>query len=75
MNGEKNLASNSWSTQHGSMPDLKGFGLKDALELLERQQLQVIATGKGKVTSQSIPAGMAVQKGQTVYLNLGSTIE
>jgi beta-lactam-binding protein with PASTA domain len=49
--------------------------LKDALELLERHQLQVIATGKGKVTSQSIPAGMAVQKGQTVYLNLGSTIE
>jgi len=57
------------------MPDLRGFGLKDALELLERQQLQVIATGKGKVTSQSIPAGTAVQKGQTIYLNLGSTIE
>ena len=75
MNNEKNLAASSWSTQHGSMPDLKGFGLKDALELLERQQLQVIATGKGKVTSQSIPAGMAVVKGQTVYLNLGSTIE
>jgi cell division protein FtsI (penicillin-binding protein 3) len=75
MNNEKNLAANSWSSHHGSMPDLKGFGLKDALELLERQQLQVIATGKGKVTSQSIPAGMAVVKGQTVYLNLGSTIE
>jgi cell division protein FtsI (penicillin-binding protein 3) len=74
-NTEKKLAASSWSTQHGSMPELKGFGLKDALELLERQQLQVIATGKGKVTSQSIPAGMAVQKGQTVYLNLGSTIE
>jgi cell division protein FtsI (penicillin-binding protein 3) len=74
-NSEKKLAASSWSTQHGSMPELKGFGLKDALELLERQQLQVIATGKGKVTSQSIPAGMAVQKGQTVYLNLGSTIE
>lgn len=75
MNNEKNLAANSWSSHHGSMPDLKGFGLKDALELLERQQLQVIATGKGKVTTQSIPAGMAVVKGQTVYLNLGSTIE
>jgi len=75
MTNEKNFAASSWSTQHGSMPDLKGFGLRDALELLERQQLQVIATGKGKVISQSIPAGMAVQKGQTVYLNLGSTIE
>jgi len=75
MNNEKNWAASNWSTKHGSMPDLKGFGLKDALELLERRQLQVIATGKGKVTSQSIPSGMAVQKGQTVYLNLGSTIE
>jgi len=75
MTNEKSLAASSWSTQHGSMPDLRGFGLKDALELLERQQLQVIATGKGKVTSQSIPAGTAVQKGQTIYLNLGSTIE
>jgi cell division protein FtsI (penicillin-binding protein 3) len=75
MTNEKSLAASSWSTQHGSMPDLKGFGLKDALELLERQQLQVIATGKGKVISQSIPAGTAVQKGQTIYLNLGSTID
>ncbi len=75
MTNEKSLAASSWSTQHGSMPDLRGFGLKDALELLERQQLQVIATGKGKVTAQSIPAGTAVQKGQTIYLNLGSTIE
>jgi len=56
------------------MPDLKGFGLKDALELLERQQLQVVAMGKGKVTSQSIQAGMPVQKGQTVYLTLGAII-
>ncbi len=72
---EKKLASSSWSVERGNMPDLKGFGLKDALELLERQQLQVIATGKGKVLAQSIPAGTVVQKGQTVYLNLGQTTE
>lgn len=72
---QKKLAASSWSARHGNMPDLKGFGLKDALELLEREQLLVIATGKGKVMSQSITAGTLVQKGQTVYLNLGFTIE
>lgn len=72
---DKHLTSSSWTLQYNNMPDLRGFGLKDALELLERQQLQVIATGKGKVMTQSIPAGTVVQKGQTVYLNLGFTTE
>ncbi|MEY3688347.1 MAG: hypothetical protein RIR84_1188 [Bacteroidota bacterium] len=56
----------------GTMPDLNGYGLKDALEILENQEVQVVAYGKGKVVAQSIPAGSALQKGQTVYLNLGS---
>lgn len=56
------------------IPDLRGFGLRDALELLERQALQVVATGKGKVTQQSIAPGTPVQKGQTVYLQLGNPI-
>ncbi len=55
----------------GIMPDLNGYGLKDALEILEDQSIQVIAYGKGKVTAQSIPAGTPLQKGQTVYFNLG----
>jgi cell division protein FtsI (penicillin-binding protein 3) len=59
----------------GTMPDLNGYGLKDALEILENQEVQVIAYGKGKVISQSIPAGTALQKGQTVYLNLGNKTE
>lgn len=56
----------------GIMPDLKGFGLKDALGVLEKQQLQVVATGKGKVTGQSIPAGTRVFSGQTIYIDLGN---
>ena len=59
----------------GTMPDLNGYGLKDALEILENQEVQVIAYGKGKVISQSIPVGTALQKGQTVYLNLGIKTE
>jgi cell division protein FtsI (penicillin-binding protein 3) len=70
--GKKVFASVKWTLQDTTMPDLRGFGLRDALELLEQQQLQVIATGKGKVTAQSIAAGTPVAKGQTVYLNLGN---
>jgi cell division protein FtsI (penicillin-binding protein 3) len=58
-----------------TMPDLIGFGLKDALGLLEKQQLQVIATGKGKVTAQSILPGTTIQKGQTIYLTLGNPVD
>ena len=57
-----------------TMPDLIGFGLKDALGLLEKQQLQVIATGKGKVTAQSILPGTTIQRGQTIYLTLGNPV-
>ena len=69
------LQAETWRVENGTMPDLKGFGLKDALDLLEKQQLQVIATGKGKVVSQSILAGTPVQRRQTVYLNLANTID
>jgi cell division protein FtsI (penicillin-binding protein 3) len=71
----KQVQADTWKVENGTMPDLKGFGLKDALELLEKQQLQVIATGKGKVVSQSILPGTPVQRRQTVYLNLANTIE
>ena len=70
---KKVFAAARWTVQDTLMPDLRGFGLRDALELLEQQELQVIATGKGKVTAQSIAAGTPVVKGQTVYLNLGNT--
>jgi cell division protein FtsI (penicillin-binding protein 3) len=71
----KIVEADAWKVENGTMPDLKGFGLKDALELLEKQHLQVIATGKGKVVSQSILPGTPVQRRQTVYLNLANPIE
>lgn len=71
---KKEFIGNSWNVKYETMYDLKGFGLKDALELLEKQQLQVVATGNGKVLSQSIQAGTPIQRGQTIYLTLGITI-
>ena len=73
--GNQTYIARDQSVQKNLMPDLAGFGLKDALSLLEKQQLQVVATGKGKVTAQSILPGTAIQRGQTVYLTLGNPID
>jgi cell division protein FtsI (penicillin-binding protein 3) len=53
-----------------TMPDVKGMGLKDVLYLLENRNMKVLAKGKGKVVAQSINAGVAVNKGQTVVVEL-----
>jgi len=73
--GSQSYVSRDHLVQNSVMPDLLGFGLKDALTLLEKQQLQVIATGKGKVTAQSILPGTAIQRGQTIYLTLGNSVD
>ena len=52
------------------MPDVTGMGLKDVLFILENKKVKVVAKGKGKVTSQSINAGMPLAKGQTVMVQL-----
>lgn len=55
------------------MPSLKGMVLKDALSLCESSGLKVTTNGDGKVINQSIDAGVAFKKGQTIHLVLGST--
>ena len=52
------------------MPAVAGMGLKDAVYLMENKGLKVTATGRGKVLSQSLPAGTPFKKGQTVALFL-----
>lgn len=52
------------------MPNVRGMGLKDALFLLESMGLKVSVQGKGKVTSQSVPAGTGVAKGMAVVIEL-----
>lgn len=54
-----------------SMPDLRGLGLKDAIEVTEGMGLRIQASGKGKVRKQSIAAGAVLAKGMTVYVELG----
>jgi cell division protein FtsI (penicillin-binding protein 3) len=52
------------------VPDVTGMGLKDALYVLENVGLQVVVSGKGTVTRQSILPGTRVRKGDTIYLEM-----
>ncbi len=58
------------STLLSVVPDVKGMGLKDAVYLLENKGLQAIVSGKGKVVSQSLAAGMNFKKGQKIIIML-----
>ncbi|MBX2888616.1 MAG: transpeptidase family protein [Ferruginibacter sp.] len=51
-------------------PDVKGMGLKDAVFLLEDKGFAVSVMGRGKVASQSVPAGKVFQRGQKILLML-----
>ena len=53
-----------------TIPDVKGMGLKDALYLLESMDLRVSAKGRGKVKTQSMEPGTALQKNETITLQL-----
>jgi cell division protein FtsI (penicillin-binding protein 3) len=45
------------------VPDVKGMGARDAVYELEKRGLKVVIHGRGKVKSQSVAAGMAIQPG------------
>ena len=52
------------------IPSVVGMGLKDAVYLMENKGLKVMASGRGRVFSQSLLAGSTFIKGQTVTLFL-----
>ncbi|HLX67521.1 MAG TPA: penicillin-binding protein, partial [Puia sp.] len=53
-----------------SVPNVKGMGLKDALYLLERDNLRVAVRGSGKVTAQSIEPGSEIRKNESITIQL-----
>jgi cell division protein FtsI (penicillin-binding protein 3) len=61
---------NKETITHETMPNVKGMGLKDALYLLESMDLRVAMKGRGKVRTQSMEPGTALQKNETVVLQL-----
>ena len=54
----------------GSVPDVSGMGLKDALYVLGNSGLRPIVRGSGKVMKQSIIPGIRVAKGYPIVLEL-----
>ncbi|HEY5392006.1 MAG TPA: PASTA domain-containing protein, partial [Hanamia sp.] len=58
------------ATSSDAIPDVLGLGLKDAVYLLEKKGLKVLATGKGKVVSQSLAQNTGNNKGSTIKIEL-----
>lgn len=56
-----------------TMPDVAGYGLRDAVYRLELMGLTVKASGSGRVVRQSIPAGQKVSRNQQVELILSTS--
>ena len=52
------------------MPNVRGMGLKDAVNLLENMGIKVAVKGRGKVVNQSVGPGTLLSKGVTVILEL-----
>ena len=53
------------------VPDLKGYGLRDAIFRMESMGMKVSASGVGTVTGQSVPVGTKVKRGMGIHLTLG----
>lgn len=58
------------NTGKGLVPNVKGYGARDAVALLESLGLRVYVTGAGKVASQSKSPGARVRKGDTIVLHM-----
>lgn len=56
--------------EKGTVPDVIGMGLKDALYLLENEGYKVTFTGAGRVASQTPASGTVLGQGKTITLNL-----
>ena len=57
----------------GLMPDLRDYGLRDAVFLLEKMGAKVKVNGVGRVVRQSVKPGKILAKGAEVVLDLGMT--
>ncbi|MEO8794166.1 MAG: penicillin-binding protein [Daejeonella sp.] len=58
------------SVIEGTVPDVLGMGLKDALYLVGNSGLKVHIKGSGKVAKQSLEAGARIAKGAYILLEL-----
>jgi cell division protein FtsI (penicillin-binding protein 3) len=65
------LNNSSIKIENNVVPNFIGMGLRDALNLVEKQGMKLRIRGKGKVAKQSIKAGTMIRnKNQIIYLTL-----
>lgn len=55
-----------------TVPDVKGYGLRDAMFRLEKAGLRVKVKGVGRVSAQSLKPGTTIEAGQEIELMLGN---
>lgn len=58
------------AAEQGTVPDVRGYGLRDAVFRLEKLGLKVKATGVGRVKQQSLAPGRRFRRGESVELVL-----
>ncbi|MCC3158179.1 PASTA domain-containing protein [Hymenobacter sp. 15J16-1T3B] len=68
--GARHVQWNALPVRRGRMPSVAGLSRRDALFLLENRGLRVRTVGAGRVTRQSVPAGLPVTRGAVVTLEL-----
>jgi cell division protein FtsI (penicillin-binding protein 3) len=66
----KGVINNEVTIIEGSVPDVNGMGLKDALYVIGNSGLRPIVRGSGKVFKQSLVAGSRAGKGYPIVLEL-----
>lgn len=66
----KGVSSPEVRIMEGTVPDVNGMGLKDAMYVLGNSGLRPVVRGSGKVIKQSIAAGTRVGKGYPIVLEL-----
>ncbi len=66
----KGVAFSDAEIQEGVVPDVSGMGLVDALYALENSGYRTVVRGKGKVVTQSLPAGQKVKAGGEIRIEL-----
>ena len=64
------MAAKTAATAEGKVPDVKGFGLVDALYAVENGGYKCIYEGSGHVAAQSPAPGTVLGKGETIRLTL-----
>lgn len=66
----KGIAFSDPEIKEGMVPNVNGMGLIDALYTLENSGYRTLVKGKGKVVTQSLPAGQLVKAGGEITIEL-----